>query len=72
MGRLLGRGHSQLAEGLGNAAMGQLESDSSKERMYVGEDNSFSLSKTKQNKTKQKRLLCFAIDLKMLSDLASK
>ena len=26
----------------------------------------------KQNKTKQKRLLCFAIDLKMLSDLASK
>ena len=58
MGQLLGRGHSQLAEGLGNAAMGQLERDSSKERMYGGEDNSFSLSKTKQNKTKKAFVLC--------------
>ena len=66
-GQHLGRGQSQLAGALASAAVGQLKSDGSgEETMDVGGQL---ISPAKKQK---KRLLCFAIDLKMLSILASK
>lgn len=66
-GQHLGSGHSQLAGALASTAVGQRKSDASgEERMdVVGQLVSLA-------KKKKKRLLCFAIDLKMLSILASK
>lgn len=66
VGQHLGSGQSQLAGALASAAVGQRKSDGSGEERMDVVGQLVSLAK------KKKRLLCFAIDLKMLSILASK